>query len=134
MWGSRKLYSIGAIVVSVKDIDLAMAWYCNKLGLSSQSKETDEVYIGHPGADSDMLPLIILVPIARGQTNFYADRHQVLFTKKLDALYAEFASREIQVGPLQSDSGGNRFFKWQDLEGNTIEVCEEPKAPRDPRE
>ena len=131
MWGSRKLYSIGAIVIGVTDMNRAVAWYCDKLGLSSQSKETGEVYIGHPSADSDMLPMIILVPIARGQSNAYADRHQILFTRSLDALYAEFVSRGIQIGPIQSDSGGNRFFKWQDLEGNTIEVCHEPEALRD---
>lgn len=131
MWGSRKLYSIGAIVIGVTDMNRAVVWYCDKLGLSFQSKETDEVYIGHPSADSDMLPIIILVPIPRGQSNAYADRHQILFTRSLDALYAEFVSSGIQVGPIQSDSGGNRFFRWQDLEGNTIEVCHEPEAPPD---
>ena len=90
------------------------------------------MYIGHPSADSDMLPMIILVPIPRGQTNVYAERHQILFTRSLDALHAEFVSRGIQIGPIQCDSGGNRFFKWQDLEGNTIEVCHEPEALPDP--
>lgn len=132
MWGLRKLYSIGAVVIGVRNMDCAVPWYCGKLGLSSQSKETDEVYIGHLGADSDMLPLIILVPIPRGQTNVFADRHQILFTRNLDAIHAEFSSKGIQVGPIQNDSGGNRFFNWQDLEGNSIEVCQEPEAPRDP--
>jgi catechol-2,3-dioxygenase len=132
VWGSRKLYSIGAIVVGVTDVNRAVEWYCEKLGLSSQSKETDEVFLGHPSADSDMLPIIILVPIPRGRTNAYAERHQILFTRSLDAVHAEFVSRGIQMGPIQSDSGGNRFFKWQDLEGNTIEVCHEPEAASDP--
>ena len=132
MWSSRKLYSIGAIVVGVADMDRAVAWYCDKLGLSFESKEPGSrgVYLGHPSGDLDMIPMIILVPIPRGQTNVYADRHQILFTRKLDAVYAEFASLEIQMGPIQSYSGGNRFFKWQDLEGNTIEVSETRGASR----
>jgi catechol 2,3-dioxygenase-like lactoylglutathione lyase family enzyme len=115
-------------------MDRAVAWYCDELGLSFESKEpgSREVYLGHPSGDLDMIPMIILVPIPRGQTNVNADRHQILFTRKLDAVYAEFPSLEIQLGPIQSDSGGNRFFKWQDLEGNTIEVSETRGASRSP--
>jgi hypothetical protein len=76
--------------------------------------------------------MIVLVPIPGGQANVYADRDQILFTRNLDAVYAEFSSKGIQMGPMQSDSGGNRFFEWQDLEGNTIEVCQEPEAPPNP--
>jgi catechol 2,3-dioxygenase-like lactoylglutathione lyase family enzyme len=103
-------------VVGVADMDRAVAWYCDKLGLSFESKEpgSREVYLGHPSGDLDMIPMIILVPIPRGQTN----------------VYAEFPSLEIQLGPIQSDSGGNRFFKWQDLEGNTVEVSETRGASR----
>ena len=28
--------------------------------------------------------------------------------------------------PSTTDSGGNRLFRFRDLEGNTIEVCVEP--------
>jgi len=34
--------------------------------------------------------------------------------------------RGISVGPVRSDSGGNPFFQFQDLDGNSIEVCKEP--------
>jgi catechol 2,3-dioxygenase-like lactoylglutathione lyase family enzyme len=130
--GSSKLYSDGVIVVGVTNLDRAVAWYCDKLGLSSRPKEPEQVYIGHPSGRSGMLPMIILVPIPHGQTNVYTERHQILFTRDLDAVHAEFAFMGIQVGPIQSDSGGNRFFKWQDLEGNTIEVCREPEALSNP--
>jgi catechol 2,3-dioxygenase-like lactoylglutathione lyase family enzyme len=132
VWGSRKLYSVVAIVVGVTNLDRAVAWYCDKLGLSSQTKEPNKVYIGYPSADSDMLPMIILVPIPRDHTNVYATQHQILFTRNLDVVHAEFASKGIQTWPIQTDSGGNRFFNWQDLEGNTIEVCQEPEAPPNP--
>jgi glyoxalase/bleomycin resistance protein/dioxygenase superfamily protein len=72
VWSSRKLYSIGAIVVGVADMDRAVAWYCDKLGLSFESKEpgSREVYLGHPSGDLDMIPMIILVPIPRGKPTF----------------------------------------------------------------
>jgi len=32
---------------------------------------------------------------------------------------------DLQISPT-ADSGGNRFFRFHDLEGNKIEVCVEP--------
>jgi predicted enzyme related to lactoylglutathione lyase len=49
----------------------------------------------------------------------------MLFTKKIEAAYEELASRGISVGPIETDSGGNRFFRFPDSEGNEIEVCRE---------
>jgi hypothetical protein len=77
-------------------MDRAVAWYCDKLGFSSQSKDPDEVYIGYPSGRSGMNPMFVLVPILPGQTNVYTDRHQILFTKKVDSLHAEFAALGIR--------------------------------------
>jgi predicted enzyme related to lactoylglutathione lyase len=37
------------------------------------------------------------------------------------------SGRMFRPGPINMDSGGNRFFLFQDPEGNTIEVCTEPR-------
>jgi hypothetical protein len=69
---------------------------------------------------------LALVVIPAGQTTVNVERHPILFSKKLEACREEFASRGIQVAPLQRDSGGNSFFKFRDAEDNIIEVCNEP--------
>jgi catechol 2,3-dioxygenase-like lactoylglutathione lyase family enzyme len=90
MWGGKNFYFGDNISVGVKNLDLAVAWYQDKLGLR-------------------------LTPVK-----------SILFTKKIEAAYEEFSSKGISVEPIQSDSGGNRFFRFRDLEGNAIEVCREP--------
>jgi hypothetical protein len=34
--------------------------------------------------------------------------------------------RGVNVGPIETDRQGTRYFAMQDLEGNAIEVSEEP--------
>jgi hypothetical protein len=49
----------------------------------------------------------------------------MLFTKNPEKALHWFSERGIAVGPMQSDSGGNQFFQFTDLDGNKIEVCRE---------
>jgi len=125
--GIKKLY--GQITIGVKDMERAVGWYSENLGLSVWARRSDcnEVHLGYPTADKRaMIPLVVLVPIPDGRTEAAVGRHPILFTKKIEKRHGEFASRGVYVEPIQSDSGGNRFFRFQDLDGNLIEVCVEP--------
>jgi hypothetical protein len=53
-------------------------------------------------------------------------RHVILFAKNLEKAHQWLAGRGVAVEPTTIDSGGNRLFRFQDLERNTIEVCVEP--------
>lgn len=64
------------------------------------------------------------IPPGEMETN--VTEHPILFTNKIEAAHAEFAARAIHVKPIQSDSGGNRFFRFCDLDDNEIEGCLEP--------
>lgn len=124
--GYGNLYTVGGyVVIHVNDLNRAVTWYCDKLGLSvlPENSYSGEVHLGYQQSDENVM--IVLFPIPEGKS-FFSNRHPILFTKKLDAVHAEFAAFEIQTGPIQSDSGGNRFFCFRDLEGNDIEVCVEP--------
>jgi len=112
----------------VRDIERTVGWYGEKLGLSSESHGSNpsEVYLGYKSGDGDVIRMITLVPVPEGQLNRYADQHHILFTKKLEKVHAELVSVGVVVWPIQSDSGGNRFFRFQDVDGNSIEVCVEP--------
>jgi len=111
--------------VGVKDLDLAVAWYQEKLGLhlTPLKSEDFEGFLAFAKNDETGLALVVIPP---GQTKATVEGHPILFTKRIEAAYEEIASKGISVQPIQSDSGGNRFFRFRDLEGNEIEVCVEP--------
>jgi catechol 2,3-dioxygenase-like lactoylglutathione lyase family enzyme len=116
----------GAIMVGVKDLDRAVTWYCDKLGLSVivEKSYSGEVHIGYSQRET---PMITLLPLGNRRFGPFDDRRPpILFTRKINSVHPEFAEVGIQGGPIQSDSGGNRFFRFRDLEGNEIEVCVEP--------
>lgn len=125
MWGRKHFYFGDNISVAVRDVSKAVAWYQEKLGLRLTPLKSED-FDAFLGLSKDDETGLALVGIPAGQTTANVERHPILFSKKLEACREEFASRGIQVGPLQRDSGGNSFFQFQDIDGNIIEVCIEP--------
>jgi len=125
MWGGKKFYFGDSISVGVRNLDRAAAWYQEKLGLRLTSLKSEDFGAFLAFAKDDEIGLA-LVAIPPGETEANVPEHPILFTNKIEAAHAEFASRGIHVKPIQSDSGGNRFFRFCDLEDNEIEVCVEP--------
>ena len=125
--GFKTIYG-PAISVGVRDMERAVAWYCDKLELDHEPKRTDvsEVKIGYPGGEFDLVPLILLVKIPEGHSNVYAGCHPVIFTRRLKEVHEKLASNGIAVGAIEQDSAGNSFFRFVDCEGNQIEICLEP--------
>ncbi len=117
------LYSTGAAnYVGVADIAAATAWYIEKLGLRKVDVELDD------GEDSVALGFakddcaLCLGP-AGGSTDELTPRLNCSNAKKA----REFlASRAIAVGEIQQDGQGTHYFEMRDLEGNAIEISEEP--------
>jgi len=125
MWGRKTFYFGDNVSIGVRDVGRAVAWYQEKLGLrlTPLTSEDFDAFLGFSKDDETGLAL---VAIPAGQAAANVESHPILFTKKIEACRDEFASRGIQVGALQRDSGGNAFFQFQDVEGNIIEVCVEP--------
>lgn len=125
MWGAKKFYFGDNISVGVRDLNRAVSWYQEKLGLRLTPFKSED-YDAFLSFEKDGDTGLALVLIPPGQTKANLEGHPILFTKKIEAAHEEFASRGIRVEPIQTDSGGNRFFRFQDFEGNEIEVCVEP--------
>lgn len=125
--GFGDLYLVGGYIsVGVKDLDRAVAWYCEKLALSRLTEKPclGEVHLGYQQRENAM---IVLFPIPDGRLNVFSGRRPpILYSKNLESTHKEFDCLGISVGPIQSDSGGNRFFHFRDMEGNEIEICVEP--------
>lgn len=125
MWGGKKFYFSDSISVGVRDLDKAISWYQEKLGLRLTPLESEDFSAFLAFAEDDDVG-VALVAIPAGETDVNIEERPILFTKKIEACREEFLSRGIQVRPLQRDSGGNSFFQFSDVEGNLIEVCAEP--------
>lgn len=110
------------MAVDVRDVAVARRWYAERLGLgySSPNVEKDEgdMVLGYSAND----PVIYLVHHDKRPKN-KSGRAPIMFTRKLPRAHDFLSSRGVDVGPIQSDSGGNQFFRFRDLEGNELEVC-----------
>jgi len=125
VWSRKKFYFGDNISVGVRDLDRAVAWYQEKLGLHLTPLKSEDFDAFLSFSKNDEVGLA-LVAIPTGETTVNVEGHPILFTKNTEECREEFASRGIQVQPLQYDSGGNSFFQFPDVEGNIIEVCVEP--------
>jgi catechol 2,3-dioxygenase-like lactoylglutathione lyase family enzyme len=125
MWGARSFYFGDSISVGVRDLNRAIAWYQEKLGLKLTpiKSEDFDALLAFDKKEEIGVALVLIPP---GEMKANVEGHPILFTKKIEKAHEEFEARGIYVEPIQSDSGGNRFFRFQDMEGNTIEVCVEP--------
>ena len=121
--GFPKIY--GYTAIGVKDVDRAVAWYCNSFRFSSETTYTGEVYVGYPSEDG-VRRIILMVTIPEGRTQAAVGQHPILFTRDLKKAHEELLSKEVVASPIQQDSGGNHFFQFQDSEGNNIGMCLEP--------
>lgn len=122
---SRDLY--GEIAVGVKNLEQAIDWYNANFGLVEGYSNSNEATLGYAGGKGrSVIPLVLLVRIPAGSTEAAVKRHPILFTRKLERARQNILANGISAGPIQEDSGGNRFFEFRDLEGNRIEVCLEP--------
>lgn len=132
MWGRTHFTSDGSVAAEVRNLDAAIEWYKEKLGLRYCStklpKDEGDAVLGY---SSDEL-IICLVDVSRREpppeipVAFEGPkRPPILFTGKLARAHEDLSSRGIDLGPIESDSGGNQFFRFRDLEGNELEVCQE---------
>jgi catechol 2,3-dioxygenase-like lactoylglutathione lyase family enzyme len=125
MWGRKNFYFGDNISVGVRYLDGAVAWYEEKLGLKLIPLKSEDFDAFLAFGTKDKIGLALCL-IPQGQTTVNVEGHPILFTKTIEAAYEEFSSKGINVEPIQSDSGGNRFFRFRDLDQNVIEVCREP--------
>ena len=125
MRGAGSFYFGDSIAVGVRDLNRAIAWYQEKLGLKLTPIKCEE-FDALPAFDKKEEIGVARVLIPPGERKANVEGHAIPFTKKIEKAQEKFEARGISVEPIQSDSGGNGFFRFQDLDGNTIELCVEP--------
>ena len=127
MRGSPPFFIPDSCVVDVRNLAAARNWYKEKLSLQ-ESYDRREDDSGRPFADlclskhdTACFSLVELEPGASPE-----NRHNILYSKKLEKALQWLAARGVSVEAITTDSGGNRLFRFYDLDENAIEVCVEP--------
>jgi len=116
------LSGAAANYIPVADIAAATAWYVEKLGLRKVNVELDD------GEDSVALGFskddcaVCLGPVGRSSEEFT----HMLNSSNLKKAREFLISRGVNVSEIQQDRQGTHYFEMRDLEGNVIEISEEP--------
>ena len=112
----------GTNYIVVRDIPAATAWYMEKLGMCKiQTGIEDCPECVALGFERDEYA-ITLGPAAGPPEELTA----MLYSNKVPKARELLASRGVRVGEIQQDRQGTHYFEMQDLEGNVIEITEEP--------
>jgi catechol 2,3-dioxygenase-like lactoylglutathione lyase family enzyme len=117
-------HSAGDVAVDVRDAKAARQWYSDRLGLPYFSSEVEGVTVGLGYSANDMV-LYLNEVSGNVRPNARAGRPPIMFARKLGNAHEYLSSQGVSVSPIQSDSGGNHFFRFRDLEGNELEVCQQ---------
>jgi catechol 2,3-dioxygenase-like lactoylglutathione lyase family enzyme len=116
------LVPAGVNYVPVRNLDAAVAWYVEKLGLRRVDIEMDDgdgcVALGFVKDES----AFVLGPTGKPGDELTPMLNSSNLKKAKDWL----SSRGVYVGEIQQDRQGTHYFEIRDLEGNVIEVSEEP--------
>ena len=127
MWGKPPFSISDNCAVDVRNLSLSREWYKRNLGLRDAPSGVREEDSGRSFADlcfddGAFISLLELEPGESAESN-----HVIFFAKNLEKAQQWLVGRQVFVEPITTDSGGNRFFRFQDLDGNKIEVCVEPE-------
>lgn len=120
----KMFHSAGDVAVDVRNADAARQWYSERLGLPYFSSEVEEAAVGL-GYSANDLVLYLNAVSGNVQPNVRSGRPPIMFVRKLGNAHEYLSSQGVSVSPIQSDSGGNQFFRFRDLEGNELEVCQQ---------
>jgi catechol 2,3-dioxygenase-like lactoylglutathione lyase family enzyme len=117
------LYVADSFYVGVRDLNAATSWYMEKLGLKRTKIDVDEEE-GCIGLtfSKDVPAPIILGPVSDSEY----EPTKMLYTGNIERAHEWLNSHGVRVGAIETDRQGTKYFSMQDLEGNAIEVSEEP--------
>lgn len=126
MWGAPPFWIPDNCAIDVRNLVAAREWYKEKLGFreSHDRKEDDSGQLFADVAISKDSAVCSLIELKSGAAP--SKQHVIFYAKKLEKAHQWLVDRGIATEEITADSGGNRFFRFFDLDNNAIEVCVEP--------
>lgn len=118
--------SDGSPCVASRNIPAAQKWYAEKFGFKYAAPHGDgDEACTVLGYSKDNIVISLADASANPNLESVPERPPIIFANKLDRAHESLMSKGVQVDPVEADSGGNRFFRFRDLDGNKIEICED---------
>jgi catechol 2,3-dioxygenase-like lactoylglutathione lyase family enzyme len=112
----------GANYMPVSDLEASATWYKETFGVKPVNIELDDGDDCLALGFSEEECLFVLGPQGKSSGELTAR----LFTQNLKKARAYLLSHGVQTGETQQDGQSTHFFEMRDLEGNPIEISEEP--------
>ena len=109
--------------IEVRDLTSATSWYMEKLGLRRVPIKVDGAENCVALGFSQEAPAIVLGPPYDGPSD---ELTNMLYASRIKKARDFLLSRGVNVGDIQQDRQGTRYFEMRDLEGNVIEISEVP--------
>ena len=124
--GSMVLMSLfqipDSIYIGVTDAVAVSLWYKEKLGLQQVVAPTSDAgdCVSLAFSERDETAIIL------GPRDSTTDQRPILYATNIEKAKDQLSSRGVSVTPIESDRQGTHYFVMRDMEGNEIEVTEEP--------
>jgi catechol 2,3-dioxygenase-like lactoylglutathione lyase family enzyme len=114
---------LDTVLLRVRDIDLAMAWYREKLGFAQPYFDPEErLAVFDLGGTTSLT----LWELKSGETlgaGDHARAFPIFAVADARETWALLRDRGVDVGDVV-DSGGVTYFTFRDLDGNLLEACQ----------
>lgn len=118
---------LDTVVIRVRDITAATQWYVQFLSAEAIYEDDEQKlsvveFAGGPEADvaGSTLTLWQLDPGSEWESS---STYPILATTDARAAHADLKAKGVRVGEL-TETPGVFFFRFTDLDGNTLEGCE----------
>lgn len=118
---------LDTVIIRVRDITAATQWYVQRLGAEAIYEDDEQKlsvveFGGDPDGDTmgSTLTLWQLEPGAEWESS---STYPILATSDARAAHTDLKAKGVKVGEL-TETPGVFFFRFTDLDGNTLEGCE----------
>lgn len=118
---------LDTVIIRVRDITSATAWYVQHLGAEALYEDEEQrltvVEIGGTPDGETVGSTLTLWQLDEGAAWAPSSTYPILATGDARAAHTALQAQGVAVGEL-TETPGVLFFRFTDLDGNTLEACE----------
>lgn len=114
---------LDTIILRVRELDPALAWYRDVLGISVAFEDPEEELAVLGMGHGTSLTLYTLSPDEVPPVPGTAGPFPIFATEDATGAHAMLRARGARVDQIQ-EGGGVRYFAFYDLDGNRMEACQ----------
>lgn len=117
------LKKIDTVIIRVRRLEQAQAWYAKKLGLNAVYEDQNERLVVFSLDGETSLTIYELKPGEMFPTEGTARSFPIFSAGDIHEAHKLLSARGVEVGSIEGEAGGTEWFMLKDCDGNTLEVC-----------